>query len=85
MNLEQKINPRCVKLKDAAFYVGLSVNGYRNAMLKGIFPGPIPGTNLYDLRKIDKTLDQLSGINDSNKSEQLSAYDQWVMSQNNED
>jgi len=75
-----ELKPRGLKLKEAATYVGLSVNGYRNAVKKGILPGPIPGTSIYDLHKIDEAFDQLSGIIKKEKSS-LDPYEQWLASQ----
>ena len=39
---------------------------------RGIIPGPIPGTNVYDRKAIDAALDRASGL--SAQSEELSPY-----------
>ncbi len=73
---------RCVTIEDAARHVGLEVEGYRAAIRRGIFPGPIPGTKRYDLKAIDRRLDVLSGLDCKAAVQELSPYEAWKAKQN---
>jgi hypothetical protein len=53
--------PRVVTKQQAAEYLGISEPGFDGWVKKGILPGPIPGTNRWDLRTIDRTLDEAAG------------------------
>lgn len=44
---------------------------------KGIVPGPMPGTNRYDLRQHDHLLDLRAGILTREKSAKLSPLEEW--------
>jgi len=56
--------PRLISAKEAACYVGVSVNTFRSYVRLGRFPKPIQlgARKVYDKKKIDLTLDKLSGI-----------------------
>lgn len=45
--------PRCTSLKQAAAHAGLTATSFKDWVRKGILPGPIPGTRVYDRRAID--------------------------------
>jgi hypothetical protein len=74
--------PRCVTIEDAARYVGLTPAGYRAAAARGVFPGPIPGTNRYDIKAIDAAIDRLSGMESVPPEDEPSAYDKWKARRN---
>jgi hypothetical protein len=62
------MNPRAPRLQDKAgicAYLGnISSATYDNWHAKGIVPGPVPGTNRYDLRAHDAMLDRVAGIDE---------------------
>ena len=60
------MTPRLVDRIKAAEYVGLSPSGYDNRVDDGTFPPAIKigKRRLWDLRVIDKTIDDMSGLND---------------------
>jgi len=70
---------RCVPLSDAAAYCGLSESGFLDWVRREIVPGPINGTQRYDLRAIDAALDRLSGLEgvDKMSAAEMSAYEAW--------
>jgi hypothetical protein len=70
--------PRLLSKKKAAAYCGLSLSGFDDWRRRGLLPGPIPGTNRWDVRLLDKALDKLSGLSqpDSLPTPQ-NAYDEW--------
>lgn len=47
-----------------AYLGNISSATYDKWQAKGIVPGPVRGTNRYDLRAHDKALDRLSGLDD---------------------
>ncbi len=76
--------PRGLTIDKAAAYVGLTTQGYRSAVRKGIYPGPMrdpitgKGTGRYDLRAIDVAMDRLSGFKP--KRQGSNPYDLWKAS-----
>jgi hypothetical protein len=77
------VRPRGVSIETVAAYVGLTVKGYRDAVRRKIYPGPMAdpdtgkATNRYDLKAIDLAMDRMSGIEPDGVSRQ-SAYENWV-------
>ena len=67
---------RLISLNEAAHYCGVSSSGYRAAVYKGRFPGPLPGGRKIDKRALDAALDRLSGMITA-PEEKLSPYDEW--------
>lgn len=68
------IAPRLLSRAQAAFYCGLSSQGFSAWVKNGRLPGAIRGTARWDLRAIDTALDAISGIG-SNIQED--AFDKW--------
>lgn len=59
--------------EETAEYCGCrTLAAFDNWRRKGIVPGPIPGTNVYDRKAVDRALDRVSGITDA--PAELSAY-----------
>jgi hypothetical protein len=56
------IVPRLFTREQAAAYCSLSVEGFSEWVKLGRLPGPIVGTQRWDLRAIDSALDLVSGI-----------------------
>jgi predicted DNA-binding transcriptional regulator AlpA len=56
------VTPRLLTRQQAAEYCGLSPAGFSMWIKQGRLPGPILGTNRWDLRAIDRALDALSNI-----------------------
>ena len=74
---------RCVRIKEAAAYVGMSPPSYYAAVKRGLFPPRVPGTNLYDIKAIDAALDRLARNTTGEKPEPapiINAYDAWKAS-----
>ena len=69
------LEPRILTKKQAAVYCGLTESGFQAWIDAGRVPGPLPGTKRYDRLAIDRALNTLSGI--SNSEEASSAYDAW--------
>lgn len=72
--------PRLLSKKIAAAYCSLSPSGFDDWRRKGLLPDPIPGTNRWDIRLLDKALDKLSGLNltqTQTPPNPQSAYDEW--------
>lgn len=65
-------------------YLGdISPSTYDSWQIKGIVPGPVRGTNRYDVRAHDMVLDQISGIgarSESGKSPLEQFEGQWGQS-----
>ena len=76
-------SPRLVTIADAARYCGLSEQGYRDWIRRGIVPGPLEGTNRYDIRAIDRALDAHSGLDTEVPPAEASAYDDWKRGRDN--
>ena len=73
--------PRLIGVAEAARYCGLSPAGFRAAVTRGVFPGPVPGLKKYDTHALNRRLDRLSGIIDAVETKpKLSAYDEWKAS-----
>lgn len=68
--------PRLMSIKDAAEYLGVSVNTFRAL---GICPLNIGRRVVYDRRSLDLYADQLSGHPRWNNTDdsQISDYDRW--------
>ena len=65
--------PRGMSRRDAALYVGCqSVSSFNRLRRKGIMPGPIPGTRLWDRKALDAAMDRLSGL-----TQRTSEADAW--------
>ncbi|NML93760.1 hypothetical protein [Novosphingobium olei] len=50
---------------------------YDSWQAKGIVPGPVPGTNRYDIRAHDAVLDRLGGLSVPAHASNLSPLEQW--------
>lgn len=59
-----------------AYLGGISHATYDAWAAKGIVPGPVRGTNRYDVRAHDRLLDSRSGIQAANEHK-LSPLEQW--------
>lgn len=68
------ISPRGLSRDEAAAYCGLSPTGFDEWVKRRIVPGPIPGTQRWDLKAIDVALDRASGIETITGG---TAFDQW--------
>ena len=69
--------PRLAKEKGAAAHIGLDLAMHREWVANGRLPGPIEGTELFDLKAQDAALDRLSGIGAANN-----ALDAWRETKN---
>lgn len=59
-------------------YLGhISAATYDSWQAKGLVPGPIPGTNRYDLRQHDHVLDLRAGIRTAANDRKLSPLEEW--------
>ncbi|MBX9934421.1 MAG: hypothetical protein K2Y56_23390 [Methylobacterium sp.] len=67
--------PRGLTREQAAEYCGCeTVDAFDNWRRRGIVPGPIPGTQRWDRKAIDRALDRRSGLfNDAAPS-----IDEWL-------
>lgn len=62
-------------------YLGeISHATYDSWAAKGIVPGPVRGTNRYDVRAHDRVLDRLSGLADDPKPARRSPLEEWEQS-----
>lgn len=62
-------------------YLGdISPATYDGWQAKGIVPGPVPGTNRYDVRAHDMALDKRAGLNTSQARGPLSPLEEWEAS-----
>ena len=80
-----RMNSRGVTIEEAARFVGLTVNGYRSAARRCVFPRSIPGTRRYDIKAIEAALDRLGRIMAHEMSEPVSAsqaLDAWRANEN---
>lgn len=58
-------------------YLGhISAATYDSWQAKGIVPGPVPGTNRYDIRQHDQVLDLRVGLNRAT-GRKLSPLEEW--------
>jgi hypothetical protein len=73
------ISPRCLTLKQAATYVGLTPRSYREAVRQNKYPDIIPGTRRYDRNAIDARLNAASGVTQHQDiaKPKFSPYDDW--------
>ncbi len=59
-------------------YLGnISHGTYDGWQAKGIVPGPVPGTNRYDIRAHDIALNRRGGLECSRTPSNLSPLEQW--------
>lgn len=71
------MTPRLTDKAGICSYLGgISPATYDAWSARGIVPGPVRGTNRYDIRAHDAALDRVSGINIAEQSS-LSPLDQW--------
>jgi len=69
---------RLVTKQGICAYLGdIKPSTYDNWQAKGIVPGPVPGTNRYDIPSHDRTLDRICGLNDAVPVKTLSPLDAW--------
>jgi len=66
---------RLLTREEAASHCRLSPSGFSRWVAQGRLPQPIPGTRRWDRRAIDRALDRLSGLSDSEVAQ--SAYQRW--------
>ena len=75
------ILPRCLSLKEAAAYVGLTPRSYKEAVRRDKYPDTLPGTRRYDRNAIDARLNAESGITETRHPDiakpKASEYDDW--------
>jgi hypothetical protein len=58
-----RLLPRLVTKDSICSYLGeISTATYDKWQARGIVPGPVPGTNRYDVKAHDKALDRCSGL-----------------------
>ena len=68
---------RCLTKQEAAEYCGCnSLAAFDRWRIKGIVPGPIPGTSRWDRKALDTALDRASGLVQDSSLE-LSPYQRW--------
>ena len=67
--------PRGITREAAACYCGLSKEGFDEWVKRGLVPGPIAGTQRWDLKAIDFALDRASGLRHPDES--LSPFAEW--------
>ncbi len=63
---------RLVPEKKGAEYLGLDLATFRAWVECGRLPGPVPSTDLYDVKALDLALDRISGIGTA-----TNALDAW--------
>lgn len=56
---------------------GISASTYDKWQARGIVPGPIRGTNRYDVRAHDAALDRVSGLDKTTRRPMLSPLEEW--------
>jgi hypothetical protein len=68
--------PRLVSKDEICAYLGgISAPTYDKWYNRGLVPGPVPGTNRYDLRQHDYVLDMRLGLKSAGR--QLSPLEEW--------
>lgn len=72
------MNPRLLTQAQAANYCSYSTSRFSELVRKGVLPQPIHATHRWDKKKLDRTLDQMSGLE---TNEPLSPYDDWKASE----
>jgi len=71
------MNKRCLTKQEAADYCGCNtLAAFDRWRARGIVPGPIPGTNRWDRKALDRALDCSSGLVTDSEAE-LSPYQRW--------
>lgn len=65
---------RLISRGQAAQYCSISITTFSNWVSSGRMPNPVLGTQRWDLKAIDRFLDQLSGLT---CGDQGSPLDQW--------
>jgi hypothetical protein len=78
MSDAQTSTARGMTRAEAAKYCRLSRDGYDVWVKRGLVPPPIPGTNRYDRKALDRALDKLSGLAPDSPESKL---DQWLKEQ----
>jgi len=71
---------RLLTREEAAAHCKLSPSGFSRWVAQGRLPKPLPGTRRWDARAIDRALDRLSGLSDSEAGQ--SAYERWRAGRN---
>lgn len=66
---------RLLTREEAAAQCKLSPSGFSRWVAMGRLPRPLPGTRRWDQKAIDRALDRLSGLADSEAGQ--SAYERW--------
>lgn len=56
---------------------GISASTYDNWRRRGIVPGPVPGTDRYDIRAHDLALDRISGLDNRAGQTAPSPLEEW--------
>lgn len=68
------IQPRGLSKEEAATYAGCkTLAAFDDWVVRGIIPGPIPGTHRWDRKAIDSYLDRASGL----KTTMGTALEDW--------
>ena len=63
MTVAPRLVPRLVTKEEICGYLGRISNAtYDKWCARGLVPGPVPGTNRYDVRQHDHVLDQRLGL-----------------------
>jgi hypothetical protein len=71
-----QLSPRLVSKEAICDYLGaISPATYDKWAARGLVPGPVPGTNRYDLRQHDFVLDAKLGLNAMGRK--LSPLEEW--------
>ena len=79
MSSQAFLAPRLVTKDDICVYLGgISAATYDKWQNRGLVPGPVPGTNRYDLRQHDFVLDVKLGL--SAIGQRLSPLEEWERS-----
>jgi hypothetical protein len=72
------VTPRFLTKDEMCDYLGaISGSTYDKWHARGMVPGPVPGTNRYDIRQHDEVLDRILGI--SSAARKLSPLEQWEL------
>jgi len=72
------IPPRLLGSEEIRQYLGgISAATYAAWLNKGIVPGPVPGTNRYDVKAHDGALDRLAGLHGSSVLHGGSPLEEW--------
>jgi phage terminase Nu1 subunit (DNA packaging protein) len=76
MSFTGRIQPRLVTKEGICAYLGdISAATYDKWQARGIVPGPVRGTNRYDVRAHSWALDRCSGI--ATAGARMSPLEQW--------